>query len=90
MERREFLKVLPLSALAPKVVKEGVLSLELPTNSHLLFLVDETRVDFNQFLDTPGIMPPGSTGGAIIGTPGNPDEFIKIYRLDDGIKDRNP
>ncbi|HYT21117.1 MAG TPA: hypothetical protein VEW05_12920 [Candidatus Polarisedimenticolia bacterium] len=86
MERRDFLKVLPLSALAPKVVKEGVLSLELPHNSHLLFIVDEYSVINDDWYQNKDIMPPGATGGAIVYVRGNPEDAIKIYRLDEPEK----
>lgn len=86
MERRDFLKVLPLSALAPKVIKEGVLSLELPHNSHLVFFVDETAILNVDWWQNEHLMPPGATGGAIIYTRGNPEDAIKVYRLDDSEK----
>jgi len=80
MQRRQFLKILPLSAIAPKIVKDGVLSLELP-KGHYVILADMTDVDIEALSRTPGILPPGSTGGCIIGTRGNPDEHIKFYCL---------
>ncbi len=81
MERREFLKILPLSAIAPKIVKDGVLSLELPKGGHYVILVDVRFVDIAELAATPGILPPGSTGGCIIPFNGNPDEQIKFYCL---------
>ena len=82
MERRNFLKSLPLAAIAPKVVKEGVISFELPRNTHLLFLVDINAVIGDDWYENGNIMPPGSTGGAIIYVRGNPEDAMKIYRLD--------
>lgn len=86
MERRNFLKVLPLAAIAPKVVREGVLSFELPPNSHLVFFVDIEAIVGDDWMENRDIMPPGSTGGAVIFTRGNPEEAIKIYRLDEPEK----
>ncbi len=80
MQRRQFLKILPLSAIAPKIIKDGVLSLELP-KGHYVILADVTQVDIQELCETPGILPPGSTGGCIIPVHGNPDEHIKFYCL---------
>ena len=85
-DRREFLKMLPLAAIAPKMVKEGILSVELPHNAHLIFLIDERYVDIDSletFAASGNAMPPGSTGGAILFCKGNPDEIVKIYKVDD-------
>jgi len=86
MERRNFLKILPIAAISPKVVKDGVVSFELPAG-HYVIAVDVSKVEINHLLDMhPSFLPPGATGGWIVPVHGNPDEAIKFYRLDDGDK----
>ena len=85
MERRDFLRIIPLAAVAPvapiasKEVQDGVVSLELPGAGHYVIFIDRAaEVDLATF---PNILPPGSTGGWIIETCGPPDELIKLYKL---------
>ena len=86
MERRNFLKILPIAAISPKVVKDGVVSFELPRGGHYVIAIDQAKVNFEDLLEMPGLLPEGATGGWIIHVHGNPDEAIKFYRLDDGDK----
>lgn len=84
MDRRNFLRILPLSAIAPKIVKDGVMSVELPGAGHYVIVVDEDQVNLDSLLNYPkGLLPEGATGGWIIPVRGNPDEAIKFYKLDE-------
>lgn len=78
--------MLPLSALSPvamQPVKDGALSVEVPHGTHLIFFVNVNEIeDPDGFCENPNIMPPGATGGAVIWCRGNPDEIVKIYKLD--------
>jgi len=81
MERRDFLRVLPIAAVSPKVVKDGILSLELPSGGHYVILIDAEKVPGGIDDYPKGLLPPGSTGGWVIYTMGPPDEAIKFYNL---------
>ena len=84
MNRRELLKhAIPIAALAPVAMAEGISRYNLEPAGHFLFVVDTTKVDINSLCEYPlGLLPAGSKGGWIIGVYGNPDEALKILRLD--------
>ena len=84
MNRRELLKhAIPIAALAPVAMAEGISRYNLEPAGHFLFVVDTTKVDINSLCEYPsGLLPAGSKGGWIIGVCGNPDEALKILRLD--------
>jgi hypothetical protein len=84
MERRNFLKILPLAAVAPVVVKEGVVSMELPGPGHYVIICNEEVVDARELAEYPeGLLPKGSSGGWIISVRGNPENAIKFFKLDE-------
>ena len=90
MNRRELLKrAVPVVALAPVAVAEGVARYSLEPAGHFLFVVDIQRVDIVDFArlgnaEVP-LMPPGSKGGWIIGVSGDPSTCLEILRLDEQI-----
>jgi hypothetical protein len=83
MERRNFLKILPIAAVSPKVIREGVVSFELPKGGHYVVVVNPQLVDVNELMDTPGILPEGATGGWIVKCFGDPEQGIKFYRMEE-------
>ena len=84
MERRNFLRLLPLAAVSPKIIKDGVVSLELPGPGHYVIVCDRQKVNVSDLSEYPsGLLPAGSTGGWIICVDGNPDEAIKFYKLEE-------
>jgi hypothetical protein len=85
VNRRELLKkAIPVAALTPLAVAEGISRYNLEPAGHFLFIVDIEKVDIASLFEYPsGMLPAGSKGGWIIGVNGNPDEAMKILRLDD-------
>jgi hypothetical protein len=84
VDRRNFLRILPISAIAPKIVKDGVVSLELPQGGHYVIIADQEKVNIKDLSEMPAeFLPKGSTGGWIIVTRGNPEDAIKFYKLDE-------
>jgi hypothetical protein len=84
VDRRNFLRILPITAIAPKIVKDGVVSLELPASGHFVIVIDINKVDLQTFSEYPeGLLPKGATGGWIIPVDGNPEEALKFYKLDE-------
>jgi hypothetical protein len=82
MERRKFLQVMPLSALAMKEVMPGVAQVELPPEGHFIFLVShDSYLDIDALTQMEGLLPKHATGGWIIPVHGNPHEAMAIYNL---------
>ena len=82
MERRDFLRVLPASALVPSIIAEGVQAVELPKDCHLLILANIEMVDYGSITELPrDAFPKNMTGGYVLFVKGNPDEAIKFYNL---------
>jgi hypothetical protein len=83
MDRRNFLRILPISAIAPKVVKDGVVSLEVPKGGHFVIVFDSKKVNMESLAADPaGLLPEGASG-YLIPVYGNPEEAIKFYKLDE-------
>lgn len=91
MERRNFLKILPIAALSPRAIKDGVASFELPAGGHFVIVANVDRVDINKLMKYPSdVLPKGATGGYIIPVMGDPDKAIKFYRMEqDGSSTRH-
>src|ERR1700724_1215255 len=87
MNRRELLKhAIPIAALAPVAMAVGISRYNLEPAGHFLFVVNLEKEDIDTLMecgnDPVPLMPKGSKGGWIIGVYGNPDEAMKIFRLD--------
>lgn len=81
MNRRDFLRATPIMALTPVAVAEGVARYELKEGGHFVFFIDNEKVNIEDLVKCPGIMPRGATGGWVIPVYGNPEEALKIFRL---------
>jgi len=82
MERRNFLKVIPIAAISPQVIKDGAVSFNLPEKGHFVIVANVDKVDLTELAKMPGILPEGATGGYIVGVYGDPEEALKFYKLD--------
>lgn len=81
MERRDFIRMLPVAALAPKVIEEGVVSFEIPNGTHFAIFVDMTVVDMQRVHEGLSKSWPKDTTACLIGINGNPDDAIKFYKI---------
>ena len=86
MDRRDMLKRVPMLAALASVpaidINDGKVKKFEPQPGHFIFVVDIDKVDVSSMEKMNGLMPPGATGGWIVGVFGNPDDAFKIYRLD--------
>lgn len=86
MQRRDLLKLIPLSAIAPvaalasEKVQDGVERVELKPG-HFLIFFDCHRIDVESLIDRPGILPEGSTGGYLVPVMGDVEGAVKIFKL---------
>ena len=87
MNRRELLKAIPLAALTPKIMAEGVARYDVEPAGHFIFFVDVTKVDIETLCESGNerapLMPKGSKGGWIIGVHGDVENAVKIFRLNE-------
>lgn len=92
ISRKDFLKAIPLAALVPKVMRDGVHRYNLEPAGHFVFFIDASKIDINAFLHAGNsnvpMMPKGSTGGWVIAVHGNVENAVKIFKLNDKAAER--
>jgi len=87
ISRKDFLRAIPLAALAPEVLADGVHRYNLEPAGHFIFFVDSSKIDLESFTQMGNeivpLMPKGSKGGWIVPVWGDVENAIKIFRLND-------
>lgn len=83
--RRNFLKMVPIAALAPvaaEAVQDGVERVKLEPG-HYVICVDVDRVDIEALLSWPGLLPENSKGGYVIPICGDVEGAIKFFKIEE-------
>lgn len=88
LTRKDFLRAVPLAAVAPTIFQEGAIArYDLNPPGHFIFFVDISRVEIDSLVEAGNeqvpLMPHGSKGGWIIGVHGDVENAVKIFRLND-------